>query len=341
MTGQKAFIVEQPLGPGLSVQFNTKPSSRSELLLILNRSKRINAMNRTQCHAFWLACLLSLNFGGCGSQPDGVPSAAMPRIPSPDLPGAPLIPRLAVLRPYCETKFGSIDAGSAAATAFVLQPSGLPPVVLTVMSLLTPANGLSKEVESGQQSRAVTGVTLGSAFGEMDSVITAAGVLDTHVSQTGDLLAIILPANAQERVGKLIPAQEQPAVGTRVFLSAALFAGAPPSQRQHSAIITDIDALGRLVYKFDNPEISMEGTSGAPLLNATGEVVAIHITVEDWQCDGGVRQSHRYVARSLANCTQAIKLQYLEGYSALAKRSLSTDKKFNDTKIFVTQYFVW
>ena len=197
-------------------------------------------------------------------------------IPSPDLPGAPKIPKLAVLRPYCQSKLGNIDAGSAAATAFVAKLDDQPAVVVTVLSLLSKANGLSRDVAAGEQAEIVTGVTLGSAFGEIDSVIVADRVLATP-SAAGDMLAIALPSSALDRMGTLSLAKELPAVGTQVWLSAALYAGAPASQRQHVAVVTGVDPTGQLTYKFDNNTISFQGTAGAPILNQAGEVVAIHL----------------------------------------------------------------
>lgn len=225
-----------------------------------------------------LGGLLLGSCGGCDGANSQSQSQAVTDIPSPDLPGAPKIPKLAVLRPYCETKLGNIDAGSAAATAFAVKMDDQSLIVLTVFSLLSQANGLSRDVVGGEQNEMVTGVTLGSTFGEMDSVIVADKVLATQPFATGDLLAITVPKGAKDQLGAFSLAKESPAVGTQVWLSAALYAGAPPSQRQHSAVITGVDEHARLTYKFENSAISFEGTAGAPILNSAGEVVAIHLS---------------------------------------------------------------
>lgn len=46
--------------------------------------------------------------------------------------------------------------------------------------------------------------------------------------------------------------------------------GAPPSQRQHSAIVTGQDANGNITNTFDDPTISHQGTLGAPILDQRG-----------------------------------------------------------------------
>jgi len=62
-------------------------------------------------------------------------------------------------------------------------------------------------------------------------------------------------------------------------MSAAVFRGAPSSQRQRSAEVTGIDEHGNLTYRFDNATLSFQGTQGAPILNKDGKVVAdIRIT---------------------------------------------------------------
>jgi hypothetical protein len=219
-----------------------------------------------------------------GCNPSSVDQYEPPQvlIPSPDLPGAPKIPKLAILRPFCETSLGNINAGSAFATAFVAEIEGHSPVVLTVMSLLSKANGLSRDASPSELNSIISGVSFGSAFGEMDSVLLAEKALDLYdqdkeATDSDDLLAVALPDTATRRVGTLPLAKSQPAIGSKIWLSAALTIGAPPSQRQHVAIVKGEDEKGNMTYTFENLEISFEGTPGAPMLNEEGAVVAVHL----------------------------------------------------------------
>ena len=66
--------------------------------------------------------------------------------PSPNLPGAPLIPEIAVLRPFFQTTLGNVDVGSAVGTAFAVKPEGSDSsIVLTAFSILGPSSGLSRQ----------------------------------------------------------------------------------------------------------------------------------------------------------------------------------------------------
>jgi hypothetical protein len=93
-------------------------------------------------------------------------------------------------------------------------------------------------------------------------------------SKAGDILAFWAPDDATLRPSRL--ASATPGKGERVWLAASLREGAPPTQRLHPATIIETDENGDLVYRFDNPKVSIRATSGAPLLNAASEVVAIN-----------------------------------------------------------------
>ena len=78
---------------------------------------------------------------GCQNAEDNVAQA--PPL-SPNLPGAPLIPDLSVLRPYFQTTLGNVDVGSAVGTAFAVEHHGTDsPIVLTALSILGPVSVLA------------------------------------------------------------------------------------------------------------------------------------------------------------------------------------------------------
>lgn len=194
---------------------------------------------------FCVAVILAV---GCRNPDDGYVQAPSP---SPDLPGAPLIPEIAVLRPYFQTTLGNVDVGSAVGTAFAVELNGSDsPIVLTSLTVLGPASGLTRQAQAAEVSEIFTTCTLGSAFGGFDGVI-----------------------------------------------SAAMFVGVPPSQRQHSAIVTGQDANGNITYDFDDRSITHQGTRGAPVLNKKGEVVAIHLggTKSDGKLTGFANPTSRFL----------------------------------------------
>jgi len=217
---------------------------------------------------------------GCRNPDDDYVPAPQP---SPNLPGAPLIPEIAVLRPYFQTTLGNVDVGSAVGTAFAVEQSGSDsPIVLTALSVLGTASGLTRQAQSAELKEIFTTCTLGSAFGGFDGVVVANGFVVIpesasfdQPSAAGDILAITMPAKS--RVGTFKLSEDLPTQGESIWLSTAMFAGAPPSQRQHSAIVTGQDASGNITYTFDNPKITHQGTLGAPILNKKGDVVAIHL----------------------------------------------------------------
>ena len=203
--------------------------------------------------------------------------------PSPNLPGAPLIPEMSVLRPYFQTTLGNVDVGSAIGTAFAVeQPGSDSPIVLTALSILGPASGLTRQARTAELSDVYKSCTFGSAFGGFDGVISATGFIGIPESapfdvpsQAGDILAITLPNKTRVRTFKL---SNVPLVkGETIWMSAAIFVGAPPSQRQHAAIVTGEDVNGNVIYEFGDRSITHQGTVGAPILNMKGEVVAIHL----------------------------------------------------------------
>ena len=203
--------------------------------------------------------------------------------PSPNLPGAPEIKNISVLRPYFQTTLGNVDVGSSVGTAFLVELDGYDrPVVLTALSILGPASGLSRQASPTELSEIYQSITLGDAFGSFDGVLSSTGFLSIpesapfdQPSPAGDILAISMPVKT--RAGKFKLSSVLPVKGDTVWLSAAMFAGAPPSQRQHSAIVTGEDENGNIIYEFDDNGLTHQGTVGAPIMNNKGEVVAIHL----------------------------------------------------------------
>jgi hypothetical protein len=141
--------------------------------------------------------------------------------------------------------------------------------------------GLPTDVPAKEVPRVVKGVTLKDCF---DSAISIGKAGDPIVipdaapfdkpSKAGDILAFWGPEDSTLHPSRLAAAS--PAKGERVWLAASLYEGAPPTQRLHPATIIEIDENGDLIYRFENPKLSIRATSGAPVLNTASEVVAIN-----------------------------------------------------------------
>ena len=209
-------------------------------------------------------------------------------IPSPNLPGAPLIPERSVLRPYAKTGNGQIPAGESVATAFAVTiEENQQPVVLTALSVLDTGKYFSGRPTPNSLNLGLESITLSDAFGSMDGVVSAfafidipeSGFADDSNANAGDVLAIQLGNKNPFKSFRL--SDSLPSIGEKVWLSAAVFEGASPSQRQHEAVVTQVDAKGTIQYRFENKNLSMQGTLGAPILNVEGKVIAIHLAAID------------------------------------------------------------
>jgi len=71
-------------------------------------------------------------------------------------------------------------------------------------------------------------------------------------------------------------AKEAPAVGATVWLVGQAFAGAPATVLLHKAKVLSTYDIG-LTYELVDTKLNLAGTSGAPVVNENGEVVAINL----------------------------------------------------------------
>jgi len=105
-----------------------------------------------------------------------------------------------------------------------------------------------------------------------------------------------LDQQAGWRLGTFRLSKRLPKPGDKAWLSIAAFVGAMPSQKQHATTITGQDDRGNLVYTLENSKLSFKGSLGAPVLNDSGEVNAIHLggTSEDGTVSGFENPSSRF-----------------------------------------------
>ncbi len=212
---------------------------------------------------------------------------------------APSVPDGFVLRPTFQTTRGDAPAG----TAFAITLPGRPrAILLSALHLLGESGGLKEDIPAKDVPGALKGVVVSDCFDrrrppirlgkEVVSIPDAASF--PGPSKAGDIVAILVPTDVKLETRRL--AAKMPAKGDRVWLAAEVFAGAPKGRRLHPARIDGTEA-GYLLYVFEEADIELVGTSGGPVLNAAGEVVAIHLSggkTPDGKLLGGGNPASRF-----------------------------------------------
>ena len=189
----------------------------------------------------------------------------------------PNVPDHFLFRPRIETSVGTVRGG----TVFAAQlPGDSRAILFTALHVFGPPGGLESEPEAKDLPAAVKKVVLTGLFDPSETVeagaivlpLPRAGRLGTQ-SRSGDVVAILASAAAKLQPRPL--ADRLPVSGEPVWLAARVLSGAPPDQRLHAATAKGVDEDGLLLYEFESPKTEIRATSGAPVLNAAGEVVAI------------------------------------------------------------------
>lgn len=188
----------------------------------------------------------------------------------------PQVPDRCILRPEFATKQGRFNAG----TAFPIEVEGQPRlVVLTAVHLFGPDGGLPKSIPAAELPDYINSVALYDAF--TDAQITRAGPMISipdavpfNRGEGKDLAAFW--ASKDGKLNALRLAESRPKVGDTVWLAASVLGGAPPDQRLHRAVVR-LSEASRLEYEYDNSQLNLRATSGAPILNAEGNVVGINV----------------------------------------------------------------
>jgi hypothetical protein len=144
---------------------------------------------------------------------------------------------------------------------------------------------MSERIPADQVAEVMSEVTIMDGFSAAREVPIGGEVLpilaaDTHgmPSKAGDIVAIWSRDDPAFRPARL--AAGVPAKGERVWLAASVSGGASPEERLHAATSCGKDEFGNFIYEYDNRKLVLSGTSGAPVLNAAGEVVAINVGVD-------------------------------------------------------------
>ncbi len=215
-------------------------------------------------------------------------------------------PLTAAADAICKPLFRIDGRPLAAGTAFLLQPEapGQPPVLVTALHLFGPDGGLPRAVPPEALPRRValdrcqTLSRPGMWGGGRALSIPGAAPGGTGLPLR-DIAAFAVDIVSVQRIQPLRLASSPPAVGEPVWLVASVIRGAPTRQLLHRAHVVH-SSDDQLQYSYDNPALELRATSGAPVVNARGEVVGVNL-------GGGVRQGETFgIADSLTTIRAAV-----------------------------------
>lgn len=190
------------------------------------------------------------------------------RIPA-NLPEIPALPKLVLLNPHFSGGKGEeFEAGSA----FLCEVAPGDVRLLTAHHLFGPAGGLEEDLTWLSLTKQYPKVT--ATLANSDELVATGNVTPVPgaVSMENGICAKDLAAyriSGTPQADVLPLANNPPAVGDIVFLNS-------PYVGWTAAVVTQVDQ-NNLVYRFFLPNTQLPGTSGAPVVNQQGEVVALNV----------------------------------------------------------------
>ena len=188
--------------------------------------------------------------------------------------GPPIVPPGVLFRPVFTTTEGRVDAGSA---FMARTPGSDHPILLSVLHLLGPAGGLESQLGASEVGDRWQEVRLKDCVGGAITPELAGKALSLpatapfpELSAHGDVIAFL-----PEKRGSFQPyllSLRPPLPNEEVWMVAEVIGR---ESLTHPARIAGQER-GWMSYEFDDPELELRATSGAPIVNADGEVVAVH-----------------------------------------------------------------
>ena len=187
----------------------------------------------------------------------------------------PRLPSDGLFKPTFLVSNSSWSAG----TSFLVHGSdGKSVILVTCHHLFGPAAGLEQQLTPDDIAREVRGA-VGLSMQVKKSIVVAPEYLKVSgaapMSQKGaDHDVAIFVVREAEKLNVFELSEKLPAVGDAVYLFARTLGADEP--KLFRATIAESTATG-LSYTFDDPKIELRGTSGAPVLNEQGQVVAMNL----------------------------------------------------------------
>jgi hypothetical protein len=231
--------------------------------------------------ALLIAALMTLlgAFCGCGRGGDGAIRE----------PKDPFVPDDAIFRPAFVTREGTYRAGTAFAVS-VEAGQLKETLLLTAMHLMGPSGGLRRDIPQTELPEFVKSVRLNEAYsgkkiGNALWVISLPKACQSEINF--DVAAFKIPDKV--KVATLQLAEKQPLVDQPVWLAASVIYGENPRKMLHKCRVVE-SGERELVYEYENPNLNLTATSGAPIINSDGRVVGINVRIE--------RQADRLLGRA-------------------------------------------
>ena len=194
-------------------------------------------------------------------------------------------PPKAVVDTICRPTFELKEQPLSAGTAFLMETgvASRPVVLVTAHHLLGPMGGLATEIAWSDVPRSVKRATCASIatpgqtwVGAPIAVTGAASFNNQTKDGLRDIALFAVQGKPATKPLKLAPAL--PKLGDTVWLVAQLVSGAPKNKLLFKAKVVTVQDLA-LNYLVDDPDGTFElrATSGAPVVNERGEVVAVNL----------------------------------------------------------------
>ena len=189
-----------------------------------------------------------------------------------------------IVNTICRPSFETADGNFSAGTAFVLRnPSHQTryDLLVTAHHLFGPDGGLKQHVKWADLASFVTSVRCES-MQDANRVLVSGHpltIVGAHAfSEPGeprDIAAFIVISDSST---KLSLSDEQIEKGQTVWLLARVLGGEAPTKLLHRAQVLSVsDRL--IVFEYQNPNLDLTATSGAPIVNVYGEVIATNIGI--------------------------------------------------------------
>jgi hypothetical protein len=217
------------------------------------------------------------------STPTNSPAAAS----APDKPAAPpTYPNDFVGGPEFDTTAGKQAAGTA---SIIKLKGGTQSYIVSARHLLGPDGGFEKQTAAKDVPAFVKSIEIESFSGgthhyNVTGLLVPANQVDTDGEAIDDM-AVYQNHDTTPQDRAVALADQLPDVGTPVWVVARVRGGVPEGQIMQSGKV--ISNSTWIKIQFDNDGIIAAGASGAPVLNAAGEVIGVYSGHSDK--DGHVR----------------------------------------------------